>query len=29
MQSFVVNTINQLINDRMKQHWEVLGARIK
>lgn len=29
MQTFVVGTINQLINDRMKQHWDSLSARIQ
>ncbi len=29
VQSYVVSTINQIINDKMKQHWEALSSQIK
>jgi hypothetical protein len=29
VQSFIVSTVNQLINDKMKQHWEVLAGRMR
>jgi hypothetical protein len=28
-QAFVTNTINQLLNDRLKQHWETIAARLQ
>jgi hypothetical protein len=29
MQSYIVGTINQLINDKTKQAWETISAQLK
>ena len=29
LQSYIVATVNQIVNDKLKQHWEVLSAQIR
>lgn len=29
IQGYIVATVNQIVNDKLKQHWEVLSAQIK